>query len=288
MKTILLFLAGCALASAASEYPAATLHPGDALKPGALTAMTYLRGNGPAQWEQGKVYIIDCWATWCVPSKTIIPRLNKLHTDYQAKGLRVIGVSVFGEDKTKVEAFLKGQGSAMSYPVAIADKEGAFEAEWLKPTNLRSLPNAYVVKNGKLLFIIHPWKITSETVAALLAGGEQETTVLRKFQPAVDPAQRAAEVAAAREKRLNSLLYSGGSSYRDAAFYDNILANNPDLHPEDKQRVLLNKAEALGKMKKLDEAIHVLDAAKALAPDSKIVREIDMAKQTYRDLQNAK
>ncbi|MCX6867867.1 MAG: hypothetical protein NTV46_16950, partial [Verrucomicrobia bacterium] len=95
-------------------------------------------------------------------------------------------------------------------------------------------------------------------------------------------------VAAAREKRLNSLLYSGGSSYRDAAFYDNILAKNPDLHPEDKQRVLLNKAEDLGKIKQLDEAIRVLDEAKALAPDSKKAREIDMAKQTYRDLQNAK
>ncbi|MCX6866038.1 MAG: TlpA disulfide reductase family protein, partial [Verrucomicrobia bacterium] len=99
MRTILLFLAGCLLASAASDYPAATLHPGDAVKSEALAALTYLRGNGPARWEQDKVYIIDCWATWCVPSKTIIPRLNKLHADYQAKGLRVIGVSVFGEDK---------------------------------------------------------------------------------------------------------------------------------------------------------------------------------------------
>ena len=288
MRAILLFLAGCSLASAASDYPAATLHPGDAVKPEPLAALTYLQGNGPAQWEQGKVYIIDCWATWCVPSKTLIPRLNKLHTDYQAKGLRVIGVSVFGEDKTKVESFLKGQGSAMSYPVAIADKEGAFEAEWLKPANLRSLPNAYVVKNGKLLFIIHPWKITSETVEALLAGGEQETAALKKFQPVVDPEQRAAEVAAAREERLNSLLYGGGIIEHEAAFYDNILAKNPDLLPEDKQRVLLRKAYDLGKMKQLDEAIHVLDEAKALAPDSKTAREIDMVKQTYRDLQNAK
>ena len=287
MRTILLFLAGCALASAASDYPAATLHPGDALKPGALTAMTYLRGNGPAQWEQGKVYIIDCWATWCVPSKTIIPRLNKLHTDYQAKGLRVIGVSVFGEDKTKVEAFVKAQGSAMSYTVAIADKEGAFEDEWLKPANLRSLPSAYVVKNGKLLFIIHPGKITSESVEALLAGGEQETAVLKKFQPEVDPGQRAAEVAVVREDRLNYLLFGGGNpnSRRDPAFYDNVLAKNPDLHPEDKQYVLLRKAY---NMKQLDEKIQVLDAAKALAPDSKTARKIDMAKQTYRDLQNAK
>ena len=107
----------------------------------------------------------------------------------------------------------------------------------------------------------------------------------------VDPAQRAAEVAAAREKRLNYLLYGGGNPNNrdDAAFYDSVLANNPDLHPEDKQRVLLNKAEDLGKMKKLDEAIQVLDEAKALAPDSKNARDIDMAKQTYRDLQqNAK
>ena len=258
------------------------------MKPEPLAAMTYLQGNGPAQWEQGKVYIIDCWATWCVPSKTTIPMLNKLHTDYQSKGLRVIGVSVFGEDKTKVEAFVKARGSAMSYTVAVADKEGAFEEEWLKPANLRSLPSAYVVKNGKLLFIIHPGKITSETVEALLAGGDLETTVLKKFQPEVDPGQRAAEVAAAREKRLGYLLFGGGNpnDRRDPAFFDSVLANNPDLHPEDKQYVLLRKAYNL---EKLDEAIQVLDEAKALAPDSKTAREIDMAKQTYRDMQqNAK
>ncbi|MCX6868290.1 MAG: hypothetical protein NTV46_19205, partial [Verrucomicrobia bacterium] len=104
----------------------------------------------------------------------------------------------------------------------------------------------------------------------------------------VDPGQRASEVAAAREKRLNSLLYSGGIIEHEAAFYDNILAKNPDLLPEDKQRVLLRKAYDLGKMKKLDEAIQVLDEAKTLAPDSKTAREIDMVKQTYRDLQNAK
>lgn len=285
MRAIILFFAGCLMASASSDYPAATLYPGDAVKTEALAAMTYLRGNGPAQWEQGKVYIIDCWATWCVPSKTIIPRLNKLHTDYQAKGLRVIGVSVFGEDKTKVESFLKSQGSAMSYPVAIADKEGAFEAEWLMPANLSSLPNAYVVKNGKLLFIIHPWKITAETVEGLLAGGDQETAVLKKLQPVVDPGQRAVEVTAARKKRVDLLLYGGGNMDHEVAFYDNILAKNPDLHPEDKQRVLLNKAHDLGKMKQFDAAIQVLDEAKALAPDSQKARDIAMARQTYLDLQ---
>ena len=129
------------MASANNSYSAATLNPGDAVKLEPLAANAFLQGKAPSSWEQDKVYIIDCWATWCMPCKTTIPSLNRLYNDYQAKGLRVIGVSVFGEERTNVEAFLKAEGSGMSYPVAIAEKCGAFETEWLNPATVASLPS---------------------------------------------------------------------------------------------------------------------------------------------------
>jgi cytochrome c biogenesis protein CcmG/thiol:disulfide interchange protein DsbE len=43
---------------------------------------------------QGKVRVIDVWATWCGPCRMTIPELNALYERYRARGLVVIGVSV--------------------------------------------------------------------------------------------------------------------------------------------------------------------------------------------------
>ena len=283
MRAILLLLAGCLAASAYNPYPDPTLNPGDAVKFESLAALTYLQGKAPAVSEQGKVYIIDCWATWCEPCKTTIPLLNKLHNDYQPKGLRVIGVSVFGEDRSKVEAYLKANGGAMSYPVAISEKDDAFDAEWLKAADLCSLPNAFIVKDGKLLFIIHPGKITPQIVEALLAGGDQETAMLKVFQPVVSDEEKAAIEEAARSKRVSLLLRDAPPMEDRAgtvAYMDKILAENPKLPPEDKQEFLLLKVIYLDR-KNVAEAIRILDQAKALAPNSKTYRKLDEARQMF-------
>jgi len=215
-----------------------------------------------------------------VPCKLAIPRLNKLHTDYHAKGLRVVGVNVFGEDRAKAEDFLKAQCSAMSYPVAIAAKGGTFDSQWLKPANLSSLPNTLVVKDGRLLFFIHPAKLTREIVEALLAGDDQETAVLAKFQPVVDPEQRAAEEKAAREKRLGLLVRDApaGDPAATLAYYDKALAANPTQPAEDKQKILMFKIICLGRMNKTAEALKTIDEATALAPDSETGRNIERMK----------
>jgi thiol-disulfide isomerase/thioredoxin len=282
MRAILLFLAASLMASAANRYAPATLNPGDAVKLEPLAGASFIQGKAPASWEEGKVYIIDCWASWCGPCKITVPRLNKLYTDYQAKGLRVVGVSVFGEKRADVEAFLKGEGSEMSYPVAIADKDGAFESEWLRTADVSSLPSAFVVKNGILLFVIHSGKITNETVEALLAGGEREAAVVRRLGHEVGDEERAANEAAEHEKVVSLLL-------RDLRFIedsqgkvesiDKILASNPGLHPEVKQRLILIKMIHY-KSETVDETIRILDEAIALAPKSKTARELKDARLT--------
>ncbi|MBK8801419.1 MAG: TlpA family protein disulfide reductase [Fibrobacteres bacterium] len=53
----------------------------------------------------GKPVLIDFWATWCATCKESVPELAKLKAKYEAKGLKVVSISV---DKGAVAKVDKG------------------------------------------------------------------------------------------------------------------------------------------------------------------------------------
>lgn len=61
--------------------------------------------------SQGKVLVINFWATWCGPCVAEFPELVKLDVAYRDKGLRMVGITADDlEDlKTKVVPFLREQ-----------------------------------------------------------------------------------------------------------------------------------------------------------------------------------
>ncbi len=52
---------------------------------------------------QGKVILLNVWATWCAPCLTEIPALNKVQNDFEEEGLIVLSLS--DEPKEDLEAF---------------------------------------------------------------------------------------------------------------------------------------------------------------------------------------
>ena len=65
----------------------------------------------------GKVVVMNFWATWCVPCIQEIPSFNKLHQEYAGKGVAVVGVSMDDEGAERVRPFLKKH--PMDYTVAL-------------------------------------------------------------------------------------------------------------------------------------------------------------------------
>lgn len=65
---------------------------------------------------KGDVVLLNVWATWCIPCRREVPELQALHQKFEAKGLRVLGVSVDGgEADADVAAFAKD--FQMTYPI---------------------------------------------------------------------------------------------------------------------------------------------------------------------------
>ena len=166
----------------AAALPAFGQKVDDSVTPDALGKLEWVKGSAPTAWEPGKVYILECWATWCGPCIAAIPHIDALYDKYQEKGLRVIGVNVLEDGKDKIETFITKKGDGMSYPVAYTGKGGAFETEWLKPAEVKGIPHAFVVKDGKVLLTIHPMHINEPLIEALLAGGDAQTKAVEDIK----------------------------------------------------------------------------------------------------------
>ncbi|HEX8422905.1 MAG TPA: TlpA disulfide reductase family protein [Pyrinomonadaceae bacterium] len=68
---------------------------------------------------EGKVLVLDFWATYCPPCRDEVPHLIALQRRYGAQGLHVVGLNVGGaEDRPKVPEFIEEFGIqyALGYP----------------------------------------------------------------------------------------------------------------------------------------------------------------------------
>jgi thiol-disulfide isomerase/thioredoxin len=199
VKNILASLLAVAALSAPAAY---AQNAGDTVTPDALGKLEWIKGEAPKAWEPGKLYVLECWATWCGPCVANIPHVDALFDKYADKGLRVIGVDVWEDGKDKVAEFVNKKGDGMSYPVAYTGKGGVFETEWLKPAKVQGIPHAFLVQDGKVLATVHPAKLTDEVVENLLKGGDDEKKQLdallneQKSQAALGKAIQAFTTAA--------------------------------------------------------------------------------------------
>jgi thiol-disulfide isomerase/thioredoxin len=156
----------------ASAQTGLGVKPGDA--PPSITVEEWIKGEPVPSFEQGKVYLVEFWGTWCGPCIKNIPHLSRLQKEFGSQGLIVIGVASheFKGRETLLD-FMKQRGDEMAYRVAF-DSDQSMERDWdtggAKEAQFR-LPLSFVIdRSGHVRFVGHPDdpgmdKIITEAVA---------------------------------------------------------------------------------------------------------------------------
>ena len=164
MRALLLLLLSATLSAAGLKVG----DPAPATRPESM-----LQGEAVKDFKKGEIYVFECWASWCGPCIAAIPHLNDLHKKMGKKGVVITGVNVWEaeRDATSVQRaknFLKDQGDKMSYRVALGGK--AFIKDWLDAAEVKGIPHAFVVAEGKIAWMGHPMQLTDEIIGDLLTG----------------------------------------------------------------------------------------------------------------------
>lgn len=87
---------------------------------------------------EGKVVLVNAWATWCAPCVIEMPAFQRIYEDYRDRGFLVLGVSRDHEGPGKVRAFLERKG--IHYPVAMAQ-----DVDLGGITEVAVLPTSYLI-----------------------------------------------------------------------------------------------------------------------------------------------
>ncbi|WP_031195847.1 TlpA disulfide reductase family protein [Mesorhizobium sp. L103C119B0] len=125
----------------------------------------WLRGEPLTNFQPGKVYIVEFWATWCGPCVSAMPHLMQLQEKYRDSGLEVVGIAADEdaptavEARTKLDAWLTEKCSNLNYRMAF-DYTGEMNKLWMEPSFSVAIPTSFVVdRDGHIAFIGLPTEL---------------------------------------------------------------------------------------------------------------------------------
>jgi len=70
---------------------------------------------------QGKVMLLNFWATWCGPCRSEIPDFIKIYKKYQKDGLEIVGIAVSSGSTVQIQKFVDKWG--INYPILTGDEK---------------------------------------------------------------------------------------------------------------------------------------------------------------------
>lgn len=217
----------------------ATLKVGDPAP--LLTVGKWVKGEPVKKFEEGTVYVLEFWATWCGPCVAAIPHVTEMQKKHEGKVV-IIGANVWERDESKVAPFVEKMGEKMDYRVVMDDKsrspEGSMALGWMKAAGQTGIPCSMIVdQKGKIAWIGHPMEM-SDVLDQVAAG-------------TYDPV-KAAAAKAARENLQKDLAAKLRANDIDGAM--KVLDDAAAADPEFAKRLPVAKFQILMRAKQYDRA----------------------------------
>lgn len=116
-----------------------------------------------SEW-QGKILIINFWATWCPPCLKEIPEFIALQEQYSSKGLQFIGIAI--DDQDSVEEYLAS--IKINYPTLIGSITGIALAHQLG-NSVDTVPFTLVVDRQGQIIHRHPGVFSREQITEIIS-----------------------------------------------------------------------------------------------------------------------
>ena len=143
---------------------------------GKLGLSAYSRGTKPPEFIgrttdsrtvslaslQGKVVLLNFWATWCLECRPEMPLFERLHRDFAAQGLSVIGINA-REGTAAIRQYSKELG--LTFPLVL-DSSGEINAAY----GVIGLPTTFLIgRDGRAVALaVGPREWASAPVRALI------------------------------------------------------------------------------------------------------------------------
>ena len=119
--------------------------------------------------HQGKVVLVNLWATWCAPCLKELPELAKLQEQYRDKGLQVIAVTLDEPDilETRVKRLWRERAPTLPAYLQTEASSDKFVSV-IDPAWAEIMPTNYVLdRAGKLKATLTGGKTLAEFEAAI-------------------------------------------------------------------------------------------------------------------------
>lgn len=204
----------------------------------------WMKGEEVTEFEPGKIYVLEFWATWCAPCVASMDHLSEIAEQYRDDNVRVIGVSDEPLQTTVAFLFKKVkdrdliQNDRIRYSLA-TDPDHSTLNDYLKAAMINAIPSTFIIgRTGVIEWIGHPTEI-DPVIKSIVDGSwdlaaEREKS-LRAMQAQKDTRAASESLSAAIE----------AENWDDAiAAIDRLIVLQPDsYYSTTKFAILLSKAK---------------------------------------------